>query len=172
MENRNLPNPIFIKLGEIDDLDLMNNDHCHLPSYFNPHIPIIIQMKYKDQIYANVYQYGEKLEVDQIQALVLLYACKTLNEFIEGYKPQIIPSCKSIPEMTLGLAEELAMKSDYAFYACEPEGNEINKGDAGAFFLEGYEYCRKQGFDSVEDFFRWFDTDFKGKIIHWTDLRY
>lgn len=28
------------------------------------------------------------------------------------------------------------------------------------------------GFPSVEAFFRWFGKDFKGKIIHWTDLRY
>lgn len=28
------------------------------------------------------------------------------------------------------------------------------------------------GFDSVEDFFSWFNEDFKGKIIHWTDLKY
>lgn len=28
------------------------------------------------------------------------------------------------------------------------------------------------GFDSVEAFFEWFSSDFTGKIIHWTDLRY
>lgn len=28
------------------------------------------------------------------------------------------------------------------------------------------------GFDSVEDFFKWFYEDYYGKIIHWTDLRY
>ncbi len=28
------------------------------------------------------------------------------------------------------------------------------------------------GFDSVEDFFAYFNKDFTGKIIHWTDLRY
>lgn len=28
------------------------------------------------------------------------------------------------------------------------------------------------GFDTIEDFFGYFDKDFKGKIIHWTDLRY
>ena len=28
------------------------------------------------------------------------------------------------------------------------------------------------GFDSVEDFFSWFNKDFKGKIIHWTDFKY
>lgn len=28
------------------------------------------------------------------------------------------------------------------------------------------------GFDTPEDFFAYFNEDFKGKIIHWTDLRY
>lgn len=28
------------------------------------------------------------------------------------------------------------------------------------------------GFDSVDDFFCYFNTDFSGKIIHWTDLKY
>lgn len=28
------------------------------------------------------------------------------------------------------------------------------------------------GFDSVEDFFSWFDSDFDGWIIHWTPFRY
>jgi hypothetical protein len=28
------------------------------------------------------------------------------------------------------------------------------------------------GFDSVQDFFTWFNKDFQGKIIHWTDLKY
>jgi hypothetical protein len=32
--------------------------------------------------------------------------------------------------------------------------------------------ARNDGFDSVEDFFSFFPEDFKGKIIHWTDLRY
>lgn len=28
------------------------------------------------------------------------------------------------------------------------------------------------GFDSVEDFFKYFNNDFKGKLIHWTNLKY
>ena len=32
--------------------------------------------------------------------------------------------------------------------------------------------AKNDGFDSVDDFFRWFNRDFKGKIIHWTELRY
>lgn len=31
---------------------------------------------------------------------------------------------------------------------------------------------RNDGFDRVDDFFEWFENGFKGKIIHWTYLRY
>lgn len=32
--------------------------------------------------------------------------------------------------------------------------------------------AKNDGFDSVDDFFSYFNTDFSGKIIHWTDLKY
>ena len=32
--------------------------------------------------------------------------------------------------------------------------------------------AKNDGFDSVLEFFKWFDTNFTGKLIHWTDLRY
>jgi len=32
--------------------------------------------------------------------------------------------------------------------------------------------AKNDGFDSTEDFFNWFNKDFTGKIIHWTDLKY
>jgi hypothetical protein len=32
--------------------------------------------------------------------------------------------------------------------------------------------ANNDGFDTIEDFFAYFNTDFKGKLIHWTDLRY
>jgi len=31
---------------------------------------------------------------------------------------------------------------------------------------------RNDGFESIEDFFRWFKVDWNGKIIHFTDLKY
>ena len=34
------------------------------------------------------------------------------------------------------------------------------------------ELARNDGFHTNEDFFAYFDKDFTGKIIHWTDLRY
>ena len=33
-------------------------------------------------------------------------------------------------------------------------------------------FAHADGFDSVEEFFDYFNTDFTGKIIHWTDKRY
>jgi hypothetical protein len=32
--------------------------------------------------------------------------------------------------------------------------------------------ARNDGFHNIVDFFAWFNKDFTGKIIHWTDLKY
>lgn len=32
--------------------------------------------------------------------------------------------------------------------------------------------ARNDGFDSTEDFWRWFNKPFEGKLIHWTQKRY
>jgi hypothetical protein len=37
---------------------------------------------------------------------------------------------------------------------------------------ELHELIRNDGFNSVDDFFRFFNKDFVGKIIHWTDFLY
>lgn len=34
------------------------------------------------------------------------------------------------------------------------------------------ELAKNDGFDDSKSFFQWFHSDYKGKIIHWTDLRY
>lgn len=39
-------------------------------------------------------------------------------------------------------------------------------------FAEQQKLARNDGFNSVEDFFRWFNKDWSGKIIHFTDFRY
>lgn len=33
-------------------------------------------------------------------------------------------------------------------------------------------FIKNDGFDTIEDFFAYFNEDFKGKIIHWTDFKY
>lgn len=47
-------------------------------------------------------------------------------------------------EMTLEEAEIAAKGTDYACFAVEPEGNEINFADAAAFYLEGWNACRSR----------------------------
>ena len=34
------------------------------------------------------------------------------------------------------------------------------------------EFAENDGFESVNDFFEYFNKDFTGKLIHWTDLKY
>lgn len=40
------------------------------------------------------------------------------------------------------------------------------------FGSEIIQLAENDGFKSVNDFFSWFDHDFTGKIIHWTNLKY
>ena len=53
----------------------------------------------------------------------------------------------------------------------------------GSVFHHGlddiYEYsndlldlAKNDGFEDLESFFKWFNKDFKGKLIHWTDFKY
>lgn len=32
--------------------------------------------------------------------------------------------------------------------------------------------AKNDGFESIAQFFNWFDKDFKGQIVHWTNLKY
>ena len=47
-------------------------------------------------------------------------------------------------EMTFEKAEIAAKETDYACFAVEPGGNEINFADAAAFYLEGWNACRSR----------------------------
>ena len=53
-----------------------------------------------------------------------------------------ISNKNTLPDISIEEAEILSLKSDYACFAVESEGNEINTADASSFFLEGY--CEAQ----------------------------
>jgi len=57
-------------------------------------------------------------------------------------------------QITIEEAEKLALETDYAVFAV---GEEINTADAGAFFLEGFNYAMKQ--------INQFGKDFAVKLI-------
>jgi hypothetical protein len=57
----------------------------------------------------------------------------------------------------------------------------IDGNHKGYYCFEGYDHdnidllktlAQNDGFESIEQFFKWFNKDFSGKIIHWTDLKY
>lgn len=39
-------------------------------------------------------------------------------------------------------------------------------------YLEIITLAKNDGFDGADSFFKWFNKDFKGKIVHWTKFRY
>jgi hypothetical protein len=61
------------------------------------------------------------------------------------------------------------------------KGHPIVTIDDKCFYMQGFSLegnhkmlhlAQNDGFDTIEDFFAYFDKDFSGKIIHWTDLKY
>jgi hypothetical protein len=58
----------------------------------------------------------------------------------------------------------------YWFYNGNRYGVIVDKKRLNSFAIAHLAY--NDGFDSVDDFFRWFQNGFKGKIIHWTPLKY
>lgn len=44
--------------------------------------------------------------------------------------------------------------------------------DAKLNLLNTIQFTQNDGFDLIKDFAEWFNKDFKGQLIHWTDLRY
>lgn len=70
---------------------------------------------------------------------------------------------------------EVEIYIDSSFYAIAYFKNEIiSYIDNHVFSDENKlkELAQNDGFDTVEAFFEYFNEDFKGKIIHWTDLKY
>ena len=62
-----------------------------------------------------------------------------INQEVEKRIAERMPS-----KMTFEKAEIAAKETDYACFAVEPEGNEINFADAAAFYLEGWNACRSR----------------------------
>lgn len=54
---------------------------------------------------------------------------------------------------------------DEKIFVVEVDGKRLNRFDIEVLAIN-------DGFDSVEDFFSYFNKDFTGKIIHWTNLKY
>ena len=49
-----------------------------------------------------------------------------------------------------------------------------NKGHEDNPIITGklLEFAQNDGFDTIDEFFKYFNTDFKGKLIHWTNKTY
>jgi len=100
---------------------------------------------------------------------------KQYDNFLDGY-------CKSVQPIQIFRSTGASMNYSYTgkFF------NRIDKKDKTLYedqfqvvvnyrvlnFLEIDKLAANDGFDSTNDFFRWFYDGFEGKIIHFTDLKY
>lgn len=101
-------------------------------------------------------------------------------------KPYRSPHCKFAPRVPVKSVQSIGIYwSEKKF----ENGSILKRVEVGiddytledAVWIDGklqhYAYwfeklAENDGFDSIEDFFAWFNEDFTGKIIHWTDFKY
>ena len=90
----------------------------------------------------------------------------------KNYNQFKIDICKSVQKIEikyrLGFNDEKRIPSVFVDGKKFVEGLEIGYSD----FPKLIELINNDGFELAKDFFDWFNKDFKGKIIHWTDYLY
>ena len=119
IELKNLPDKIWIQVGEIDiDFD---NDFKKLRESNE-----VTWCEHKIDNWDIEYTRSSLIE-------------SLINQEVEKRIAERMPS-----EMTFEKAEIAAKETDYACFAVEPGGNEINFADAAAFYLEGWNACRSR----------------------------
>lgn len=103
-------------------------------------------------------------------------AGKTIHPVINNRTPQRF---QFAPEIVCTGVQEIEIKHGmFGFKSVWIDGNII--GNFSETFIGESPVCTdlmstiaiNDGFDSVEQFFAYFNEDFKGKLIHWTDLKY
>ena len=85
----------------------------------------------------------ENMALDENDSLMIDWGESLINELVNQEVERRIKE-RMPSEMTLEEAEIAAKETDYACFAVEPEGNEINFADAAAFYLEGWNACRSR----------------------------
>ncbi len=80
----------------------------------------------------------------------------------KNYKEFCLMKCISTQEIKIEYDYIMALGARVAIWI---DGRPLPPGQID-------QLARNDGFQSTIDFFDWFDKDFEGKIIHWTEFKY
>lgn len=91
--------------------------------------------------------------------------CRQKNMF--RFAPRVpVVSVQSV-QITYNDLTRAIYINDCLFYFGDP-----NEKSNSIMFGKMLKFAQNDGFDTVEEFFEYFNKDFTGKLIHWTDKRY
>ncbi len=85
---------------------------------------------------------------------------------------QFVPVIKVESVQKIEITEMIMTQTTYCYVT---KNNKIYKVEVDGYSLTENQIKKlaiNDGFNSADDFFEWFNGDFTGKIIHWTDLKY
>lgn len=135
-------------------------------------IKLLIEFEYLD-----VFKYDEvkpKIHTIREDKKDRWKAGNKIDFFINSRRPDMFRFCHTLKVISIQKVEI------YYFPLTTPRINvPVLKVDgkllydaAGINKKEMLEFANNDGFESIEDFFNYFNEDFTGKIIHWTDKKY
>ncbi|WP_300978909.1 hypothetical protein [Flavobacterium sp.] len=95
-----------------------------------------------------------------------------IDFFINCRQPNMFRFAPVLPVVSTQKVEIKWIGFNNGFRPCIWIDKKLIYDVAGINKKQMLELAQNDGFDTIEDFFRYFDKDFNGKIIHWTDLKY
>jgi len=85
---------------------------------------------------------------------------------------QFAPIIKCVSVQSIEIRSMLMTASEYSFisnegviFIVEIDGKRLRRSEIKSLAIN-------DGFDTIQDFFSYFNKDFTGKLINWTDLKY
>tara|TARA_R110002124_G_scaffold246210_1_gene411304 strand:+ start:133 stop:663 length:531 start_codon:yes stop_codon:yes gene_type:complete len=95
-----------------------------------------------------------------------------IDFFINCRQPTMFRFAPRIPVVSIQEIEIIYYTDRETLIKDLPPKKAVVVGNSRLNQIEIEQLAQNDGFDTIEDFFAYFNDDFKGKIIHWTNLKY
>lgn len=95
-----------------------------------------------------------------------------IDFYINNTKPNMFRFAPRIPVVSIQEIEIIYYTDRETLIKDLPPKKAVVLGNSRLNQIEIEQLAQNDGFNTIEDFFTYFNEDFKGKLIHWTNLKY
>lgn len=148
-------------------------------TYFVQKILACVMPEYKKEFIPKIHSIRNGNRWKTGMLIHMATGVRTKNYFQFNQNIRGLEQCKSVQSIEI---EEMIMTSSDHCYVFEEYSKKLDETFVKVFKVkvdsrpletkEIHQLAANDGFNNTDDFFRWFNTNFKGQIIHWTDFKY